>query len=226
MSMLDSLKNPWVIVGGVGLGAILIMSARNSTPANNSGSIDPAYTSAMQVYNANAMKLQGQQLDAWASVTRATLAADTDVRKVQISATKDMGIATTGANVQRDLATLSFLQNMTNNAAQVAKQSIVSNQGIMQSTIQASAAVTQDQIMNMARMSLANIQAPVDALKARYSFESDKYNADSRVSVANITTNGQVEVARLQAKAVAKASKNNLIASIVSGVSKVAVAAL
>lgn len=166
-------KNPYVIGGGVLVGLILMMSAHKANGATSGGPVtaDPVYTTAVLENNKAAMA---------ATTAQAGIAAG--VATQRISADMTLGVAT-----------LNTIQNADNNRALVAKQAIMSNEGIIKSQIETASATTIDINNNMARLGLAQEQT----------------------HQVQIQTNGAVDIAHAQASAVKHAADVNAIGNIV-----------
>lgn len=177
------LLSPPVLIGGVALGAIILLTMHGSGGANpnpSSPAADPA------VLNAN--------------VAMNNTAAQQQVQLAQIAATA--GANTAQANIQGQGQILSFLTNLSNNNAMVNQTLITSNAGVTQSQIAGSTSIALDVNNNLNRLQMGYIQAQISADQ----------------------TQGQVNIATIQANAAKSIAKTNAISGIVTGVAKIAAA--
>lgn len=218
----NALKNPLVIGGGLLLGVVLLMGGRNSTAANNTPSPGTAalggVNSVAEINNRAALQMQSDNLAIWAGLTAKQLAAEADITTATIGANRDVAIANIGANVQRDTRLLSYLDSVGANMAIVGRQAQVSRQGITQEAIRSSSAAAIDSAQNMARIALANVNAPKEIAIAREqgrtAREVASINGTTARYVAEVNANASVQAARYQYKAIKKASNNSLIKSL------------
>lgn len=223
MDIAKTLTNPYVLIGGAALGLVLIISGKGNTPAGSNAGI---YNSVTDAYNKAALQSQDNQLAAWVEVTKARIAAATDYGKTLIDDQTRLDIARVGGDVARYQASNDFLKNITDNSTQLAKQRVISNAGVTNAVIQHNTAVTLDAGQNMTRMALANTQAAVDTYATNQNNITARLVSAHDVTKTRITTNGQIDIAKTQAKAVKTASKYNMFSSMFGSATSVLKAVL
>ena len=137
-------------------------------------------------------------MSASVSMNAAALGAQIDLARVQA----DLGKAKLAADVTSESLYYGYLKNQADNNSMLAGKQIESNAGITTAIIASGTAIQLDQQGNANRLALAY----VDSNKSMY------------------TTNGNVEIARLQANAQKSVAKSSMIGNIFGSVAKVATA--
>lgn len=173
-SVLSSLKSPWVLGGGVALGAlILFMRSASGGAANASPSSSPtvgAYDSAIIAYNTAAD----------AQITQ-RLGIEADVQKTSIQ-----------ADVTHQVALLSTIAAIDSNHTQLAQTALTTNQGIIQSQLQTQSAVTMDISNNNNRLAIAGLQVPIQQIQSNAQVQIAKMQADATKSAAKSNAIGNI----------------------------------
>jgi hypothetical protein len=167
-----ALTNPYVLGGGALLGVILLMSNKGA-PSNGGAPVTPGYNSIMSAYNMAALEATTEQ--------------------ARISADYGKHIAT--ADVTKQIGILSAINARDANLRMITVQRIQSNEGIVKTQLQTSAAMQIDMQQQIAKMNIAGMDVTKQA----------------------ITTNGQVKIAQIQAKAQKKAALYKAIGSVTGG---------
>lgn len=133
------LFSPPVIIGGVAIGAFLLLMNSGNSQAQTGGAVGP-----------NAAQLG-------AVVQLNQVAANNQAQLAQISA--QSGAATLSANVQEQGQILSFLSNLAGFNANVNNTIITSQAGVTNASIASSTAVALDVNNNMERLNQAYVEA-------------------------------------------------------------------
>jgi hypothetical protein len=147
---MDILTNKWVLLGGVAIGAILLIASASSS--GGGGDNGPPGI------NAELFKIQSVNY-------QAELNANVSLANTAASVTK----ANITAGTQKTLAVLSSMTNMAQMTVLERVKQVESRAGITNHFIQANTAIALDQQANANRISMARIGANVSAL----SFQRD-----------------------------------------------------
>lgn len=190
---MDGLKeafgNKYVLIGGAVIGAVLLFSQYRSSAAG---------AGAGQAYNNSAVS----GVSPYSSSVMAYNAVATQEVTKQAAIAANVAIERSKNDVALKVATLNTIAVFDSNQSAVMKQSLVSEQGILTSQIQANANVTIDLANNGARM----------------------YQAQQQTQQTFLTTNAQVAVAHEQAKAAKTAATMGMIGNVAGAVAKTATA--
>lgn len=207
MDIGKTLSNPMVLIAGAGIGLVMLMSKQAAPAASPNSGNNLTYNSAVSAYNIHALDAVTQQY---------SLAVDYGKAELTSDVTKTLGI-------------LDWMKNLNDNRSVVEAATVQSNNGIIQAAISANAAVAIDQANNRARLGEAYTSVKLGQIgleSTRVTAYSEEaiagINAQRDVRVAGINGSTSVSVAQLQASALKKASKNNMIGSIANTIGSVA----
>lgn len=163
-------KNKFVIIGGVAIGALLLVVNKSSAGQGVTGQafnntaisgVSP-YTSAVMAFN--------------------TVAAQEVTKQAAVAA--QVAINKSHDNVSMQVATLNALSTMDSNAMQVAKQQFASEQGIIQAQIAANSNVQIDISNNTARLGMAQEQTSQVAIQSNANVKIAHYQAKAAKTAA------------------------------------------
>jgi len=161
------LLSPPVIIGGIALGAIILLSSHASAAGANqsSPSADPNVLNATVAMN--------------------NTAAQQQIQLAQIAA--QSGAATQSANIQSQGQILGYLTNLSNNNAQVNQTLLTTQAGVTQSQIAGSTSIALDVNNNMNRLQMGYIQAQIsaDQAQAQVNIATIQANAATKIAKTN-----------------------------------------
>lgn len=164
-----TLFSPPVIIGGITVGAvILLMNAHSASASANQSAptADPAVLNATVAMN--------------------NTAAQQQVQLAQIAA--QSGAATQASNVQSQGQVLSYLTSLAQNNGQVQQTFLTTQAGITNAQIAASTSIALDNNNNMNRLQMGYIQAGISADQAQ-----------AQVNIATIQANAAKSIAKTNA---------------------------
>lgn len=172
------LLSPPVLIGGVALGAIILLMNAGSAGASAGGpAADPA------VLNAN--------------VAMNNTAAQEQVQLASIAA--QSGANTQDVNLQSQGQILGFLTNLSNNNALVDQTFITSNAGVTQSQIASATSIALDVNNNLNRLQMGYIQAQIsaDQAQAQVNIATIQANAATKIARSNAIASTITGVGRI-----------------------------
>lgn len=219
MSIMDELKHPAILIGGVGLGLVFLM-LKSSGGASSNGGNDAAvasYNSVAGAYNLAALNAQTAQMGIVADVQKAIVSGKTQIAVTDSAGNIQAQVAKTGGDVSRYIATTQYLENMNNNASQQAMAQMTSQAGVANNIITTNGAVSIDAAQQNVRLALGVVQSGVD-------INNTNKTTAAQQAVAATQANAAVQAAQIQAKAAQHASDNSLWGNIFGTIGKVATA--